>query len=534
MNKKIIPLLFFAFSPNAFALDAIDLSSSISQSSSRIKPNENISYTATIANNSATTAVNSKILFYLPPRNVSIASLPSDCVAVGKSITCSIGDLTANATATRTISVFYTKTSGNNISALALSDNDDFDLSNNLNHVITTVSSKTLLIPSISTINVSPSSVLQGNSVTFSTTLSDNLPNGYSVKIDYGSGLVAMTGSGKNYSLTATPNASAAYSIGVYDILNVLKNNTQTGNFSVTVPNVAPTLNFVSSDASATSGTAYNAQLSATDTNLSLILMDWGDGTTDSKNAVSGTNVSFSHTYSSANSFTWKATAYDSQNATSTPVSKTIAISPIKADTKPTGTSGYTKISNSGAALPDSATLGSGSNDWACTKDNKTGFIWEVKTDDNGLRDKDWVYSWYEPDASKNGGFQGYKNYYPNYCKGSECDTYAFKNAVNNQSLCGATDWRLPTKTELEGLVSCSDGKTTTLGKDTGGSICTGSPIKPTINVTYFPNTLTDGFWSSSPFAGNSGYAWIVGFGNGNSDGYGLKGSGHYVRLVRG
>ncbi len=129
MNKKIIPLLFFAFSPNAFALDAIDLSSSISQSSSRIKPNENISYTATIANNSTTTAVNSKILFYLPPRNVSIASLPSDCVAVGKSITCSIGDLTANATATRTISVFYTKTSGNNISALALSDNDDFDLS---------------------------------------------------------------------------------------------------------------------------------------------------------------------------------------------------------------------------------------------------------------------------------------------------------------------------------------------------------------------------------------------------------------------
>ena len=70
--------------------------------------------------------------------------------------------------------------------------------------------------------------------------------------------------------------------------------------------------------------------------------------------------------------------------------------------------SGYSKISNSGSVLPDTATLGSGANDWACTKDNKTGLIWEVKTDDGGLRDKDWYYSWYKPNGD-NGGDVGYR-----------------------------------------------------------------------------------------------------------------------------
>jgi uncharacterized repeat protein (TIGR02543 family) len=35
----------------------------------------------------------------------------------------------------------------------------------------------------------------------------------------------------------------------------------------------------------------------------------------------------------------------------------------------------FTKISNSGAALPFSASLGSGANDWACMRDNTTGLI---------------------------------------------------------------------------------------------------------------------------------------------------------------
>ncbi len=551
MNKKIIPLLFFAFSPHAFALDAVDLSSSISASFGRVKPNENISYTATITNNSATVAANAKILFYLPPRNVSIASLPSDCMTVGKNITCTVGNLTNGANATRTISVSFSKTGGANTSALALSDNDDATVSNNLSHVATTITNKVLPPPNVSSVTVSPSSIIQGNSLTFSTTLSENLHSGYNVKVDYGNGLFLLSGSGKNYSLSITPTVSAAYSIGIYDNFNVLKSNTQTGNFSVTAPNAAPTLGLISGDTTATTGTSYVAQLSANDDNLSFIFMDWGDGATESKNASSGATVSFSHSYSNANSFIWNATAYDSQNATSTPVSKSVSVSqPVVVTPAPvvvtptapvvTKTTGYTKISNSGAALSDSAKLGSGSNEWACTKDNKTGLIWEVKTDDGGLRDKDWVYSWYEPDASKNGGFEGYKNYYPNGCKGSECDTFAYTNAVNKQSLCGATDWRLPTKGELEGLVYCSDGKTTTLGKDESGWICSSNKdwnlttTSPTINATYFPDIKDNyWFWSSSPYADSSGSAWVVLFVNGLSDSN-YKFNFSNVRLVRG
>jgi hypothetical protein len=193
---------------------------------------------------------------------------------------------------------------------------------------------------------------------------------------------------------------------------------------------------------------------------------------------------------------------------------------------------GYTKIANDGSKLADSANLGANPKDWACTRDNKTGLIWEVKTTDGGLRDMNNYYSWYEPDANKNGGFAGYPNGAKDYCKGSDCDTYAFTNAVNTQSLCGAKDWRVPNNEELKGLVYCSDNQTKTLGKEESGYICTGSPTRPTINTTYFPNTQSNWFWSSSPNASHSDLAWIVYFVNGFS----LNGSKYYngyVRLVR-
>jgi hypothetical protein len=191
---------------------------------------------------------------------------------------------------------------------------------------------------------------------------------------------------------------------------------------------------------------------------------------------------------------------------------------------------GYTKISNSGAVLPNTATLGSGANDWACTKDNKTGLTWEVKTDDGGLRDRDWEYSWYKP-IGDNGGNAGYTDNpltTPNCSTKDNCNTDAFTNAVNTQGLCGKKDWRMPTKNELMKLVYCSDGK-----YDTDGA-CTNytSVTRPTINTTYFPNTLSDSYWSSSPGAFVSSYALFVVFGNGNS-GFSYRNDGNFVRLVR-
>ena len=192
--------------------------------------------------------------------------------------------------------------------------------------------------------------------------------------------------------------------------------------------------------------------------------------------------------------------------------------------------SGYSKISNSGAVLPDTATLGNGVNDWACTKDNKTGLTWEVKTDDGGLRDKDWYYSWYKP-SGDNGGSAGFTDITyttPNCSTKDNCNTYAFTNAVNTKGLCGKNDWRMPTVDELMTLVKCSDVK-----YDTDGS-CTNytSVSTPTINSAYFPNTLSDSYWSSSPVAYSSSYAWVVNFGYGYSDNY-YKYFNNFVRLVR-
>ena len=194
-------------------------------------------------------------------------------------------------------------------------------------------------------------------------------------------------------------------------------------------------------------------------------------------------------------------------------------------------TTGYSKISNSGAVLPETAVLGSGVNDWACTKDNKTGLVWEVKTDDNSFRDKDWYYSWYDPSSSQIGSYSGLQN--NGYCQGTDCDTNAYKNAVNKQTLCGASNWRAPTNEELKNLVFCADGQYN-LTPNKSGYICTTNTQvskTPFINTTYFPNTQALPFWSSSNYTGNSTKAlWGIDFGSGYTDF--LNGPQYYVRLV--
>jgi len=174
----------------------------------------------------------------------------------------------------------------------------------------------------------------------------------------------------------------------------------------------------------------------------------------------------------------------------------------------------FTKIANSGNPLPNSAALGSSASAWGCTRDNVTGLMWEVKTDDGGLRDKDWSYSWYNPDAATNGGSAGYADYGNNCFNTARCDTDKFVADVNAQGLCGASDWRLPNRFELESLTS-------------------NDRYNPAIDTAFFPNTPSNWFWSSSPDAYGAYGAWSVGFDGGYVGGYFKYGAG-YVRLVRG
>lgn len=183
----------------------------------------------------------------------------------------------------------------------------------------------------------------------------------------------------------------------------------------------------------------------------------------------------------------------------------------------------YTKIANNGSALPASASLGAGPTDWACTKDNVTGLIWEVKTT-SGLRSSAHTYTWYSTDTASNGGVAGAVG--TNTCGSTlaaapynnQCNTQNFALAANAVGLCGAANWRLPTRRELLTIVNV--GQT-----------------EPTIDTLYFPNTSVGAFdfnsyWVGNTYALNFANSFLVTFKNAGSD-TSPKNQLARVRLVR-
>jgi len=163
-------------------------------------------------------------------------------------------------------------------------------------------------------------------------------------------------------------------------------------------------------------------------------------------------------------------------------------------------------VSVDGSNLPPDAALGEAPGDWACTRDNFTGLVWEVKTDDGGLRDKDWLYTWYYADPSDNGGDPGVLG--GDTCGGTlgtECNSDAYAAAVNGIALCGFDNWRLPVGDELVGLVHY------------GIVAKPGAGTPATIDGDYFPNTLTFYYWTASTVAREPRDAWLVDFDIGDS-----------------
>ncbi|MCI5196664.1 MAG: DUF1566 domain-containing protein [Candidatus Electrothrix sp. AW5] len=178
----------------------------------------------------------------------------------------------------------------------------------------------------------------------------------------------------------------------------------------------------------------------------------------------------------------------------------------------------YTKLDSNGIPLAnqhaDYATT-----PWACVKDNVTGLIWEVKTNDGGLHDKDDKYNWYNTDPATNGGSVGYADDDGDVCYGYNssdsstfCNTEAYVNRVNAAGWCGASDWRMPTRKELVGIVHCGISSSA-------------------IDTSYFPNALS--VWSGSPSANLLDGAWLVNFDNGSSNANGGRYNSNAVRLVR-
>ncbi|WP_374674141.1 DUF1566 domain-containing protein [Ideonella sp.] len=138
--------------------------------------------------------------------------------------------------------------------------------------------------------------------------------------------------------------------------------------------------------------------------------------------------------------------------------------------------------------------------DWSCVRDRVTGLMWEVKTGDGGPRD-----------AGRRFRNQG---------DGQAGDASAYVAEANAAALCGATDWRLPTRRELESLMDFS--------------VPEGGPL---LDRAWFPHSPPALHWTSTPaevHGGSPTYRWAVNFYSGGTLWYGGQYGEFAVRLVRG
>ena len=175
----------------------------------------------------------------------------------------------------------------------------------------------------------------------------------------------------------------------------------------------------------------------------------------------------------------------------------------------------YTKIAWDGSELPDTA------EQWSCVRDNQTSLIWEHKPNDYSLRSSSWGYSWF--DSSQLPSEQGYPDNGDNCYFTDRCDTEKYISDVNVTTLCGSTDWRLPTQIELESLLWRV--------KYINGTYNPERHPAPIDNI-YFPNTPVGYYWTSDNSANTT---TVVSFGV-NANTFGLAQSSAFgkVRAVRG
>lgn len=121
-------------------------------------------------------------------------------------------------------------------------------------------------------------------------------------------------------------------------------------------------------------------------------------------------------------------------------------------------------------------------------------------------------------------------------------DAFSAIEQLNKDNYLGYSDWRLPHIEELHSLLYCNTGFASTYiipskagDTKTVKEGCKGNNYqRPTIHseVLKMPNALYLEYWSSSPYAGNSDYAWYVYFGDGYANNYN-KGISYHVRAVR-
>ncbi len=98
---------------------------------------------------------------------------------------------------------------------------------------------------------------------------------------------------------------------------------------------------------------------------------------------------------------------------------------------------------------------------------------------------------------------------------------------LNTNNYLSHNGWRLPNVNELESLVHA---------EYTNTALCSGSGCSDNaawLNTQGFSNVQAADYWSSTTYAGSTGYAWYVNMFEGDVVGYDDKSSSYYVWPVR-
>jgi hypothetical protein len=151
----------------------------------------------------------------------------------------------------------------------------------------------------------------------------------------------------------------------------------------------------------------------------------------------------------------------------------------------------FRKVCRSGemsgeGSCPEDPVQGDGPNDWACTYDNVTELVWEMKTADDG----------------KHGRLHFYTNKGKKY-RDDPGDAAWLIDSVNSESLCGATNWRLPNVVELQSIVNYGAG-------------ADNAPPGGWVDQNFFPNNYSGENWTSTGNFSDPRSAWTVYFVDGD------------------
>jgi len=136
--------------------------------------------------------------------------------------------------------------------------------------------------------------------------------------------------------------------------------------------------------------------------------------------------------------------------------------------------------------------------------DLNTGLMWEKKSDDSTIHDKDTLYTWDQAFTTHVAG-------------------------LNGANFAGHSDWRVPNYKEL---ISILDLEMNTPAVDTAFNTgCAGGCSVGTCSCTITGSNIY--YWSSTSLASSPAFAWAVNFTTGDPAGR-TKTLTHHVRAVRG